>query len=217
MPADDEHVGIKEHQAARTDAPPKSAQSTSAGARKRVWDFLNSNFGIWLLSTVVVGIGSYLVTTLIQDQANRTQTLQTLYCLKWEIRTDAHDAETAFGNADTRTKYYNAFNELQYPKEKLLDYPTATMDRYAYELELLGSRDDKTAGENVAAGMDSIWKALSDDFTGASDSTWNTPIPHSRRDKIYNDVDPILKSDLLSIVVPSIDGDQKPAASPSPP
>jgi hypothetical protein len=170
----------------------------------QVWTFVNSNFGVWLLSTVVVGIGSYLITMFIQNQSTAHQNRETLYCLKFEIKTDADEFEGECKRADTRAKYIAAFNQLQYPKEKLLDYRTATMDRYAFEMVDIGTAQDKTDARNVIKGMTEIWGALEGVFGSADDGNWDKALGAGEKAKLDGQIHSILDSDIRSINIPPI-------------
>ena len=59
----------------------------AAGIRGKLWVFFNTPFGLWFLSTIVIGLATFAYTTLTQYQADRAKQNESQRRLDIEIAT----------------------------------------------------------------------------------------------------------------------------------
>lgn len=125
-------------------------------------------------------------------------------CLRFEITSDADDFLAECTRADTRLEYYTAFNKFQRPQEKLLDFSTATMDRYAFEMVELGNPQDRADGRKVRPAMWQIYYDLLQTFPNEDKDheSWYAPITPAQKQDLDGRIKGDLDSSFKSIKVP---------------
>jgi hypothetical protein len=128
--------------------------------------FFNTALGLWMLSTLssilVVGGGGWAVTRIAQDHALSVQNRETVKKLKLEVYFQAGKFRGDVLRATTRKDYEENYTVFQKAKPRLLDYNTATMNRYLVELKDLGDKEDNKKADAAIEGMSRIWTIIAE-------------------------------------------------------
>jgi hypothetical protein len=127
----------------------------------RLWSFLNSKFGLWLLSSVVLTAITYGYTTYCSylDAEKSKRLLQdklvyTIQCNLWEF-------EGTLGHINTFISYSDAFSKnLQKGVPKFNDLKDATLDELLWLLRRDASRQQTHRSYVIQDGIKKIWEII---------------------------------------------------------
>jgi hypothetical protein len=89
--------------------------SKTEGARARFWRFVNSSLGIWFLSTLVVGTGSWLFSVWRDARTARRENTRTIQRLDIEITTRLDQFASSVNGLLGRHAYETALAALENP------------------------------------------------------------------------------------------------------
>jgi hypothetical protein len=142
----------------RTELEKRDAVTSATG---RLWRFVNSAFGLWLLSSVVLGSLGFLYGYVQDTRRTKRDAHERLSRLRFEIK--AHGWEF-WGSLESPrlhdyTTYSRVFRKhLQRPEYKLLDFRDATMDQLVWEYRHLSR--NSTKADAVQAAIVWIWQDI---------------------------------------------------------
>jgi hypothetical protein len=110
---------------------------------RKLWVFLNTAFGLWFLSTIVIGLATFSYTALTQYDSDRLKQKESIKMLDIEITTRLYNFEL------TIRKVFNASWDLaQYEgvRESRMEFSLAELDGHSAFLP------DKNSNTNVFPG-----------------------------------------------------------------
>jgi hypothetical protein len=129
---------------------------------KSPWDYLNSPFGIWFLSSIILAsitfLGTWFHATLQTKRLNQEKRI----AVAVEISVRCKDFIEACKNAEKGAdyEYYNklwaAYWTLESSQYRLIQFKDAPLDELVYELKIL----DPATGKQVDATLDKLYKIL---------------------------------------------------------
>jgi hypothetical protein len=134
----------------------KSAETSTTG---RLWRFVNSSFGLWLLSSVMLGSLGFLYGYVQDTRHTKRDAQERLSRLRFEIKHHGWEFLGSLESAHDYTAYSVVFYEhLQRPKYKLSDFKDATMDQLLWERRHLSRISIKA--DPVQAAIEWIWQDI---------------------------------------------------------
>jgi hypothetical protein len=89
----------------------------------RIWAIVNTSFGIWLLSTIVVGLFSWAYTNWEQRRSKQHEQNELIRKLDVEIPVRLQTSESLFDSASRAAGYYSAMRSLRVPPDAIIVFP----------------------------------------------------------------------------------------------
>ena len=140
----------------RTELEKRDAATSMTGS---LWGFVNSAFGLWLLSSVMLGSLGFLYGYVQDTRHTRRDAQERLSRLRFEITAHGWEFLGSLESAHDYTTYSVVFSEhLQRPKYKLSDFKDATMDQLLWEYRQLSRNPIKA--DNVQHAIEWIWQDI---------------------------------------------------------
>ena len=140
----------------RTELEKRDAVTSTTG---RLWRFINSAFGLWLLSSVMLGSLGFLYGYVQDTRRAKRDAQERLSRLRFEIKAHGWEFWGSLESAHDYTTYSVVFREhLQRPKYKLSDFKDATMDQLLWEYRYLSRISIKK--DPVQAAIEWIWQDI---------------------------------------------------------
>jgi hypothetical protein len=84
---------------------------------KKVWAIINTSFGIWLLSTIVVGLFTWSYARWEQDRTKQSQRNEVIRKLDIEISSRISSIKSSLNNVSTLYTYVRIMRSLGKPEE----------------------------------------------------------------------------------------------------
>lgn len=146
----------------------------------KVWEFLNSNFGIWLLSSVIVGIVTwgYTQATNKMEQLKKYETVIRKYDV--EISSRIKDYKSAVLHLKQNGDYYNSNNILlisgHYTFPEFQNLPLRTI---LLEQLVLVHNDRELEVKKAIEALDKIASLAKNSPIGVDREVWQGPIDKS--------------------------------------
>lgn len=179
--------------------PPKSLGS-------QIWTAANSSFGIWLLSTVVLGLGVWSWTLIQEHRAAQKAAAEKLVKVNFEIYRDFWEF---FGDAQkswNHDQYKRAHKtNLQRPEYKLSDFKDKTMTELLWILGEVPPSSNHAHSQEISSIIESFWNDLITPLynVGTLDEKKKREIDQRIIDTMYNRVFPILYPKQYPTLLPS--------------
>ncbi len=124
-----------------------------------LWGFVNSSFGLWLLSSVMLGSLGFLYGYVQDTRHTKRDAQERLSRLRFEITAHGWEFLGSLESAHDFTTYSVAFSEhLQRPKYKLAGFKDATMDQLLWEYRQLSRNSIKA--NSVQTAIEWIWQDI---------------------------------------------------------
>jgi hypothetical protein len=140
----------------RTELEKRDAATSMPGS---LWGFVNSSFGLWLLSSVMLGSLGFLYGYVQDTRHTRRDAQERLSRLRSEITAHGWEFLGSLESAHDYTTYSNVFSEhLQRPKYKFSDFKDATMDQLLWEYRKLSRNPIKA--QRVQDAIEWIWQDI---------------------------------------------------------
>jgi len=127
-------------------------------ARSKTWRLLNSPFGIWCLSSVIlasVTTGWTLFHTWLTEQKEQRQKRIALACELTIRATDfLEDCKKSLSRQELWDHHYQFFQKAE---GHLTQFSSATMDELVFQYRLLPGRGDQDAAQRLTDASDEIY------------------------------------------------------------
>ena len=132
----------------------KNRESTSQTGG--LWRFVNSSFGLWMLSSVVLSFFGFSYGYIQDQRRTKRDAQERISKLRFEIAAHGLDFLNSLQLAHNYTEYSNVFvDHLQRPKYKLSEFKDATLDQLVWEYRHLAN--DPKKADSVQVAIDWIW------------------------------------------------------------
>jgi hypothetical protein len=176
----EDQTRIRKEEIFRAEVRERLAADAARGA-SRLWKFVNTSFGVWFLSAVVLGGLSWLLSerhlAIERHNAVRRAT--------WEIYSDALQFEAAIASAWSRFAYETAFaTKLQRPESRLYEQKTFGLDWLTFQVEDLGSCEEAKAAAAARDAAARIWAILERQFGKLDNDWWWTPLDADQKTRL---------------------------------
>ena len=159
MLSDAEQKRIREEELFRREVQKKLDNDSVSFPGRRLWGFVNSSFGLWLLSSVVLGALAFLYGYVQDIRHAKREAAERVARLKFEIKSHGWDFFHSIEFARDYVAYSAAFSEyLQRPKNKLADFKDATMDQLLWEYGHFSGNPSNAV--SVERAIDWIWQDI---------------------------------------------------------
>jgi len=127
----------------------------------RVWTFLNSAFGLWLLSSVFLAVITWAWTTILEKRTTEKKNAATLVQLRVELDRDFWEFSGAFAPAWDFTRYSKAFAlYLQRPNYHFSDFKDKTVDDLLWIMGTIPPEANTKDAQKLQSSIEKIWKLI---------------------------------------------------------
>lgn len=157
MLSEDQMKVIREEEIFREEVRKNIEKKRESESQKGgLWRFVNSSFGLWLLSSVVLSFLGFSYGYVQDQRRTKRDAQERISKLQYEIAAHGSDFLNSLQFAQNYTDYSNQFVEhLQRPKYKLSEFKDATMDQLVWEYKQLAN--DRKKANSVQGAINWIW------------------------------------------------------------
>jgi len=127
--------------------------------KSKLWTFLNSGFGLWFLSSIVLGFVVWAYQRYTQYEIQRKYNEQLLAKVKYEIYMDAWEYVSAAEHSHNYGEYSAKFaTNLQRPLARLQLFKDATVDELMWDLSYIPPKSNSDMAHGISNTIASIWR-----------------------------------------------------------
>jgi hypothetical protein len=178
--------------------PPKSLGS-------QIWAVANSSFGIWLLSSVFVGLMVWSWTTIQEHRAEKKAAAEKLVKVTFEVYNDFWDFYGFAQKSWDYEQYRQALSSLERPQYKLSDFKDKSMKELLWIMGEIPPSSNQKHAQELLNIVGSLWSDVVGPLYGIGtlDEQKKHDIDGRIKDTLNDRVFPILYPELYHPKSPS--------------